>query len=255
LNSDRFKTLIKVAKKHKIKSLELYKDLVDKIPNQDLKELLKENILAGERKHRRFFADADEEVDKGYDKREYKPGCDDEEGFKHLTIPLKQGAFISKYYPDRNFNDYDALYLGRYGLPENIFRTLMEFKLHKIPDNCTITKAELVITLCTNELPDKGAPITMHPILTDWSEKTVTWNDGPKMAREHWKIMVPGGVLGALCIDVKDYVQDYWECPNHGFMLIGPEFLNGVIGIEAEDYGPHRKAPYLKIEMECGHDE
>jgi len=253
LNPDRFKTLIKVAKTHKIKSLELYKDLVDRTHNKYLKELVKENILAGERKHRRFL----EAVDKGYDEREYKPkpGHNDHEDVKYLTIPLKQGVFISKYYPDTNFNDYDTLFLGRYGQPDNIFRTLMQFSLNKIPDNYTIKKAELIIFLCTNELPHKGAPITMHPILTKWSEETATWNDGPKMAKEHWKIIVPGDVLGPLCIDVRDYIRDYLEYPNYGFMLIGPEFMNGVIGIEAKDHGPHRKVPHLKIEMECSYDE
>ena len=42
MNPDRFKTLIKVAKTHKIKSLELYKDLVDRTHNKYLKELVKE---------------------------------------------------------------------------------------------------------------------------------------------------------------------------------------------------------------------
>lgn len=254
MNSGRFKTLIKVAKKHKVKSLQLYKDMVDTTPDKDLKKLIQENIITGERKHHRWL----EDMVRDYNKKNHKHdhGCQDREAdVKSVIIPLQQGVFISKYYPDKNFNDYDALYFGRHGHPNNVFRTLMQFDLNKIPDNCTIIKAELAVSLCTNELPHGGARVAMHPILTDWCEDTATWNDGPEIAREHWRIEIPGGVFGPLYIDVSDYIQDYFECPNYGFILVGPESIDGVIGIEARDCGPHRKGPYLKIEMECGHDE
>lgn len=248
-------SMIRTAQTHKLKAMQLYRGLIDSAPNDALKEMIVNNILTNETKHQRLLQD----IAQDYENKECSPpriieaGCDGE--VFCLDIPLQQGAFISQRRRNSNFAGHPCLYIGRYGQRKNIFRTLLQFGLDRIPEHCTILNAELIVSLCANELPRRGAPIKLYPILGDWCAGSVTWAHMPETACEYWTTHIPACVLGPLRIDVCEYVRNCFEGPQHGILLVGPEFINGILGLRSGRCAPYQQRPFLRIELECGHDE
>ncbi len=268
MDPSALKQYIKVAKKSKIQVADLCRDIADHTPHRDLVKMFQEKLRIKEDKYYRLLEDMIRDRKPPGKRRkessqDHKPSytppiseyLEADAELECLTIPLCQEVFISKRCHDENFSDYETLFVGRDEKPNNVFRTLLQFDLDRIPDNCTVIKADLIISLCSNELPGRGLPIYLHPILTRWSADRVTWDDRPEIAREYWRSFVPGGVLDEICIDVLDYIRDYSECPNHGIMLCGTESKDGFIGIEAKECGPRQNAPYIRITMECEEEE
>lgn len=268
MDPSALRNLIKVARKSKIEVASLWRDIVDNTPHSDLIEKFQDKFRNKEDKYYRLLEDLlnARKTSRNLLEKEpghYKASCAPvEEEYPErdaevecFNIPLQQGTFISKRCHDENFADYDTLFVGCYGRPNNIFRTLLQFDLNGLPENCTIIKADLILSLCSKDVPGRGLPMRLHPILTRWSARRVTWDDSPEIARKHWKAFVPRGAMDEICIDVLDYMEYFSECPNYGLMLIGSESEDGFIGIEAREYGACQKAPYLRIVVECGDEE
>jgi len=112
----------------------------------------------------------------------------------NLTIRLSDStgrdAYITDFYPNTNFKN-DGDFGGIAWITNDtgyIGRTLFKFNLSGIPQNATVTSAQLLLTY--NQAPthygsaghhqDSGSNACyLQRILQDWEDSSVTWNNQP----------------------------------------------------------------------------
>tara|TARA_Y100000589_G_scaffold122973_2_gene117401 strand:- start:740 stop:2542 length:1803 start_codon:yes stop_codon:yes gene_type:complete len=120
----------------------------------------------------------------------------------------KYGYFEARVKYDVNHGTWPAFWLmpdrGLYGANDNVRReAFIKFDLDSVP--ATVNSAILRVKVSTG---NAAGNLTVHPVIEDWDESTVTWNTKPTYAVK-WLKQITGAVAGqTLDIDVTSYIQN-----------------------------------------------
>lgn len=94
-----------------------------------------------------------------------------------FNIRITKDAFINEYYPNINYGNV-AIPLRIGGKSPDRCRVLLYFDLSSLPQGAIILEA----TLCLSQIPSniqRNRYMTVHYLLGNWDEITVTWNNAP----------------------------------------------------------------------------
>jgi len=145
-----------------------------------------------------------------------RPGPEGEDTAPYGFIPLlARGNYPSLY----AFTEDDG----------HVFETYLHFPLpaNLLQPGETVTSAELWMTYAFDfegfgETSDEPGRIDVHPVLTPWSEATLTWNARPAIGAAVDSVSGIDG-FGLLRFDVTNLVRSWtFGATNHGFALTSP---------------------------------
>jgi len=145
------------------------------------------------------------------------------------TFYAAADATVLQGYASENLGDtvdmwagYDE-YLDPHG---RIARSLVRFDISSLRPNVDITQATLMVYLGGSwDYPGTRRTITTYRITGDWSEGSVTWNNGPGYGHAYDSSSTLHGAWDWYEFDVTDLVRAWYDgaYPNQGIMLRGPE--------------------------------
>jgi hypothetical protein len=157
-----------------------------------------------------------------------------------FTFVPCQGSYVSEWYPLQNFSSSPALFVSRYQQKGDIYRSLLQFDLSSIDSNCTIEKAELILSMYRNEVETGVMELGVHRILNKWTENTSNWNNQPpfRTIQDAALLVYPHTQLGIHTIDISDLVREWHKgsIPNNGLFLMGEEESNGLLAFRSCNY-------------------
>ncbi len=182
-----------------------------------------------------------------------------------VKIPLTQCngqcAYIGEINPNGNYGNYVNFTAGKWTWDSKpaAMRSLIQFDLTSIPSNAVILSAKLVLKA---NPPGSGFPsvayaqpngLVFKPLLTTWSENTVTWSSsptvGPVMAT-HTGSLANGILLPSdnITVDVTTLIKAQKLGNNFGMMMqLVDESQHYKIRSFGSDDGPAAKVPVLEI--------
>jgi hypothetical protein len=167
-----------------------------------------------------------------------------------ITLLPTNAIYVAEWYPDTNFFQTEALFVGQYQQIGDDYRSLLRFNLDNIPLISTIVKAELQLFMYRNEVQNSAA-LTVHRILNQWLETTVTWDSQPlyQAAAEDSIRINNNTPLGPQFFDLTGLAAGWnnGAIPNNGILLRGSEEQNSLVGFRSNYYGDSREWPRLKV--------
>jgi hypothetical protein len=164
-----------------------------------------------------------------------------------------QDSYVSEWYPVQNFSSNPALFVSRYQQEGDIYRSLLQFDLSSITGNCTIEKAELLLSMYRNEIQSGFIELGVHRILNKWTENASNWNSQPPFSpiQDAALIVRPNTQLGIHTIDISDLVRGWHKgaIANNGLLLMGKEDKNDLLAFRSSKYLLSSDWPRLKLKF------
>ncbi len=153
-------------------------------------------------------------------------------------FPLRD-AYVSQYYPNRNFGNSAFLYISQYQQAGDDYRSLLQFSLASIPRNRRIVSARLQLRVYRNEIP-RGSRIraSLRRNLRSWQESTVTWNNQPGSNLLYRFSISSGQSPGStITLDLTSLVRRWYRrsIPNFGISIRGNETRNSLVGFYSSE--------------------
>ena len=144
---------------------------------------------------------------------------------------IRGDAVVSKIIPDRNMGDksFMHLYAWTQNGVLNVNRLFIDFDLRKLPTDRQIDKAILHLYYDSanqyyiNMKHDKRLNLPynflIQRIISDWNEKTITWNTQPNVTNENQSVAVKVENMNEMdyAIDVTSLIKDMLIDENTGF--------------------------------------
>ncbi|MEN6328244.1 MAG: DNRLRE domain-containing protein [Syntrophomonas sp.] len=173
-----------------------------------------------------------------------------------LTLPAATDAFVSEYYPNKNFTlsdaDNDALFWGRFKQPGDAFRSLLKFDIDELGNNpaLNLKSAYLQLHVCRNEIPSGTIETEIYRLVNAWNPAWLTWNSQP--FANHFpdqSFVIPAQWEGMMMVELSLTVRGWLngDFPNYGLMIKGNENQDSIVGIGSSHYDDPAARPQLKI--------
>ncbi len=162
-----------------------------------------------------------------------------------------KNVYISEYYSKKNYysSKDKALFIGRYKKEKDNFRTILQFDLEDW-HNKEIVAAYLMMHICRNEIDSGIVQVAIHRILTEWDEKTISWNDQIYIG-EVPELTFPmvTGWTGLIIVDISLLVKRWLNHTyiNNGIVLIGNESANNLVAISNLKNDDKKTWPRIKM--------
>ncbi|HWP97939.1 MAG TPA: DNRLRE domain-containing protein [Syntrophomonadaceae bacterium] len=178
-----------------------------------------------------------------------------------ITLRPSQSTYISSWYPDQNFSSSTALFAGRFKEKGDVYRSLLQFNLDRIPLISTIDNAQLNLYMSRNQVGAGGAYIRVQRLFTSWAQDKVNWKNQPDTTPTGfnwaWDASVyisPSTSNGLVSIDISDLVRKWvhGSIPNHGLQLAGNELKNSLVGFLSPNSPYTYTGPGLTVNLELG---
>ncbi len=178
-----------------------------------------------------------------------------------LSLLPNNDAYVSEWYPEQNFGTSIALFCGQFTQAGDAYRSSLKFDLSTLPSDSTINAAELNLYMYRNETSATGEYISVLRLLNNWDQESVTWNDQPPFNPspfspiwESAKYIDSSTPLGPISIDITDLVKSWLEgsIVNNGFMLVGNELSNSLVGFYSTNHPYSTVWPHLSINFTRG---
>ncbi|MGE5543606.1 MAG: DNRLRE domain-containing protein [Bacillota bacterium] len=151
-----------------------------------------------------------------------------------------QDTYVSQWYADRKFSTSIALFVSQYQQIGDDYRSLLQFDLSSLPSSVAIEKAEIELIMYRNEIILNTIPVTVHRLLDNWLENSVTWNNQPPFSP------IPDGSVtisndtqnGPIRIDITALAQGWFDgtISNNGILVKGNEQANSLVGFRSTNY-------------------
>ncbi|MDD3269036.1 MAG: DNRLRE domain-containing protein [Syntrophomonadaceae bacterium] len=176
-----------------------------------------------------------------------------------LTVPAAIDAFVSEYYPNKNFvlsdTDNDTLFLGRFTKPGDVFRSLLKFDLGELSNNpaFNMISAYLQLHICRNEVPSGTIEVKLYRLVNTWNPAWLTWNSQPfAYHNPDQSFIIPAQWEGMMMVEVSSTVKGWLngDFVNYGLLIKGNEEQNSIVGIRSSNYNDPAAHPQLKILFE-----
>jgi hypothetical protein len=169
--------------------------------------------------------------------------CEDDRCGPSITITGLEDATVYLGNPNKNFGDFALLLVDTF---EDENNKAVAVLLKPPPDAFAEVPPGLAITLAELRLwqIDRGDPINVRRILSDWSEDSVTWDTAPEVGDEVLVRVNAERQNTHLRIDITETVQDWIDNGNaYGIRLIatgddGCDFYSSESNAQ-EDRLPH----------------
>ncbi len=177
-----------------------------------------------------------------------------------LAVPTVIDAFVSEYYPNKNFTlpdtDNNTLFFGRFKQPGDAFRSLLKFDIGKLNNNYqsfNIKSAYLQLHICRNEIPSGTIEVEIYRLVNAWGPTLLSWNSQPFAKHfPYQSFVIPAQWEGMMMIELSSMVRGWLnrDFPNYGLMIKGNENQDSVVGIRSSNYYDPAAHPQLKILFE-----
>lgn len=168
-----------------------------------------------------------------------------------ITFLPSQDIYISEWYPDQNFSVAPTLFVSCYQQKGDIYRSLLQFDLSSMASNCTIEKAELLLSMYRNEIQSDCIELGVYRILNKWAKDTSSWNTQPPCSTlpDASLMISPHTPNGIHSIDISELVRGWHEgsIPNNGLFLLGNEDMNNLLAFRSSDYLLSSDWPKLSV--------
>lgn len=183
-----------------------------------------------------------------------KYASSDLENFKNvnvLNLDSASDACVSQYYIYNNFGMSDALFTGRYYRQGAIYRTYLYFDTRSIPSDINITSVTMKLDLYPTGL-NKDTALEIYPVLQDWREYAICWNNQPKAAPELYTSVSISPVSENVDINLTDICKQWYLNPskNYGLLLRGEENTDALLAFKSKEYSNSGMRPRLEIEYD-----
>lgn len=171
------------------------------------------------------------------------------------ALPTKD-AFIDQWYPDQNFGNIIALFVGQFTQSGDAYRSLLHFDFGSLPPVSTINSARLNLYMYRNETSAAGTYLSVHRLLNTWSQENVTWNSQPPFNPSPFSPIWDGAIfinnatpLGLISIDITDLVIGWFtgSIVNNGLILVGDELHNNLVGFYSTNHPFSTMWPKLTV--------
>lgn len=173
-----------------------------------------------------------------------------------VQIAPTDNAYISQFFPNKNFGKLTTLLTGKYLQSNDAYRSLLKFNLADTlsPGN-VILSAFLELFVCRKDKSDVHLPQQIVKVYTnssDFSQNAVTWNNAPELTPTHYSINVAdGNVNNFISIDITSIVISWFYniIPNNGITLVGIDnIVDTIIGYKSSEWTISEQRPFLNIE-------
>lgn len=133
---------------------------------------------------------------------------------------------ISSNEPSKVFNLCKKMYLGRIN-SNNIYRILLNFPAHMIPNKCIILKSTLRL-YSQAALGKDISSYTPFVLSEDWSTNTVTWNNQPNFDINISGQTLPITGVGFYTFNITEIFTKWYtnKIPNFGLIIKNLELQN-----------------------------
>jgi len=162
-------------------------------------------------------------------------------------------TFVSIKTPDGNFGEREYMRTSTECWSDHNREILIKFDVSSITSGSRILSAELNLYYYDNDNGNPaGRSLNLYRVTSDWSEDTVTWNDGrPTNSQFRSKIVVPSSPNQWMQWDVTNDIQGFVDGTqnNYGWKIYDDVgcILNSIQTIfRTKEYGSY--IPYLEIE-------
>ncbi len=169
-----------------------------------------------------------------------------------ISLMPRQNVYISEWYPNHNFSNSTALFLGRYQQEGDSYRSLIEFDLNEIPLNCRVKNATLELCVSRNEL-EISSNISIYQVLSAWQEKRASWHSSPRIKDTPVSnFILNEGFNDKVYLDLTELIKSWHEglIPNYGMIIKGKEQFNNLVAFHSTRFHDKKQWPALYINYE-----
>ncbi|WP_427338457.1 DNRLRE domain-containing protein [Caloranaerobacter sp. DY30410] len=150
-------------------------------------------------------------------------------------------VYIAEYYPDTNFANSVALFVGQFASAGDDYRSLIKFDLNQLEPTSTISSAKLKLYVYTTNLTSSPTQVSIYRLIEDFDEQTVTWNTKPAYDAAVVAVdatTITSGYTGWVTFDITSLVQDWHSGAkaNNGLLIRGVETANNLVGFRSNQY-------------------
>lgn len=162
-------------------------------------------------------------------------------------------TFIASNYPNKNFSNYYALFIGKY-LDSIIYRSLLYFNLTNIPTGFFISKAEIFLFIIRNDNPTYPKKFTINRLLKNFEEDNVNYDNQPSIdVIPYTTITINDEINSYIKADITELIKDcyYGNLPNFGFLIKSlDENLDSLVAFYSRNCGVRKYYPKLEITLD-----
>ncbi|WP_054870652.1 DNRLRE domain-containing protein [Caloranaerobacter sp. TR13] len=159
-------------------------------------------------------------------------------------------TFVASNYPNKNFSNYYALFIGKY-LGSIIYRSLLYFDLSNIPSGFYISKAEILLFIIRNDNPTFPKKFTINRLLENFEEDNVNYSNQPSIdVIPYTTITINDEINSYIKADITELIKDcyYGNFPNYGFLIKSlDENLDSLVAFYSKNCGVREYYPKLEI--------
>lgn len=172
---------------------------------------------------------------------------------KILYLYPEKKAFIDSYNSTDNLSKSNHLFLGFFR-KKIIYRILLEYDLKNILYEGSVVEANLELYCIRNDYIDKKMVFSVHPLLSEWDDSTVSFSSQPSFdASIKKQVSVYGSLHEYINFDVTEYVQQWESHPerNFGVLVKAEDEKNeeSFLGVAGYRQGNLEWRPRLRIKI------
>lgn len=173
-----------------------------------------------------------------------------------VQVSPTDDAYISQFFPNKNFGKLTTLLTGKYIQFNDAYRSLLKFNLTDvIPPGNVILGATLELFVYRKDKTDaqlSQQTVKVYANSSNFLQSTVTWNNAPELNPTHYSINVTdGNVNNFISIDITSTVISWFYniIPNNGITLIGVDtIVDTIIGYRSTEWTISAQRPFLNIQ-------
>lgn len=102
-----------------------------------------------------------------------------------ITLTPIDSVYVSEFYTAGNFGSINELFIGKFVLPNDAYRSFVKFNISSLPAGTTITSAVLQLFVNRKDRSDGSLSpqiTTIYRNLNDFNQNIVTWDTQPDIA-------------------------------------------------------------------------
>ncbi|WP_425449025.1 DNRLRE domain-containing protein [Dethiothermospora halolimnae] len=174
-----------------------------------------------------------------------------------IIKPPDNDTYINSNIPYQNFNDYYALFVGKYP-PDVIYRSLLSFDLSQLPKGYIIKKAELELYIIRNDNPSYTKYYNISRVRENFDYETVNYVNQPTISTEVSGTLIVNNELNSyITADITPLVRSWYngEYPNYGLMIYSAdETVDSLLAFYSMDSTDELFIPKLNIYLESSNE-
>jgi hypothetical protein len=167
-----------------------------------------------------------------------------------VVKPPKKATFINNRKPNFKRPRCRTLPVGRNG--QALFRSLLKFDLSSLPPFLNIINGTLNLSLVKNDFPCLTKTVTVHQILSEWSEKTLSFNRQPLFnPTPISQITLTNQNNIFVSFGLTPLIRNWYNGTeaNLGILLkMSNEYMNEIV-FSSKDYPNSKLWPYIQVDF------